>query len=105
MSKSLGKGKRGKVIPYHTVENQMKFLFEKSEKNGFLLREDEIKIVDRRIENLKKKGMRDTSFSVVTYEGILTVTDPEVFREGLTCGIGKKKAYGCGLMTVIPLSR
>ena len=41
--------------------------------------------------------------SKVTYEGILKVTDKKVFYQSLTEGIGKKKAYGFGLMTVIPL--
>lgn len=36
-----------------------------------------------------------------TYEGILTVTDAEVFRNKLVEGIGREKAYGCGLLTVI----
>jgi CRISPR system Cascade subunit CasE len=40
--------------------------------------------------------------SKATYEGILRVTDKDLFYHTLTDGIGKKKAYGFGLMTVIP---
>ena len=39
----------------------------------------------------------------VVYEGILTVSDADLFKKLLTEGMGKKKAYGFGLMTVIPL--
>ncbi|MFJ4939020.1 type I-E CRISPR-associated protein Cas6/Cse3/CasE [Streptomyces pseudovenezuelae] len=39
----------------------------------------------------------------VTYDGRLTVTDPDRLRTTLTQGIGKAKAYGCGLMTLVPL--
>jgi CRISPR system Cascade subunit CasE len=35
------------------------------------------------------------------YEGVLLVTDAERFRDTLKCGVGREKAYGCGLMTVI----
>ena len=60
-------------------------------------------IKERKFETLKKKGMRDTPISQVIYEGILTVIDAEQFRKALCDGIGKKKAYGCGLLTVIPV--
>ena len=36
----------------------------------------------------------------VTYEGVLTVTDTELFCKALTEGIGRGKAYGMGLLTV-----
>lgn len=39
----------------------------------------------------------------VTYDGHLTVTDPQALRRTLTQGIGRAKAYGCGLMTLAPL--
>ncbi|MGW1281115.1 type I-E CRISPR-associated protein Cas6/Cse3/CasE [Streptomyces tsukubensis] len=38
----------------------------------------------------------------VTYDGRLTVTDPVALRRTLTRGIGKARAYGCGLMTLVP---
>jgi CRISPR system Cascade subunit CasE len=41
--------------------------------------------------------------SKATYEGMLRVTNKEIFYHTLTDGIGRKKAYGFGLMTVIPM--
>ncbi|MFF6955589.1 type I-E CRISPR-associated protein Cas6/Cse3/CasE [Streptomyces sp. NPDC008317] len=38
----------------------------------------------------------------VTYDGRLRVTDPDALRRTLTFGLGKAKAYGCGLMTLAP---
>lgn len=38
----------------------------------------------------------------VTFDGRLRVLDPDAFRRTLTCGLGKAKAYGCGLMTLAP---
>ena len=37
----------------------------------------------------------------VTYDGILTVTDPEKFRVSMINGIGRGKAYGNGLLTIV----
>ena len=41
------------------------------------------------------------SLLAVTYEGVLRVTDAALFRRTLTEGIGRGKAYGMGLLTVM----
>lgn len=38
----------------------------------------------------------------VTYDGRLRVLSPGALRRTLTFGLGKAKAYGCGLMTLAP---
>ncbi|MEU7382034.1 type I-E CRISPR-associated protein Cas6/Cse3/CasE [Streptomyces sp. NPDC042207] len=43
------------------------------------------------------------SLVTVTFDGRLEVTDPQLLRRALTQGIGKAKAYGCGLLTLAPL--
>ena len=43
-----------------------------------------------------KKGR----FSSVDYQGILQVSDPDVFREHLANGFGPAKRFGCGLMLI-----
>ena len=48
----------------------------------------------------KKTGERVRLLGV-TYEGLLTVTDVEKFREALLEGVGRGKAYGMGLLTVM----
>ncbi|GEK04458.1 type I-E CRISPR-associated protein Cas6/Cse3/CasE [Streptomyces sp. 1-11] len=44
------------------------------------------------------------SLVTVTFDGRLEVTDPQLLRRALTQGIGKAKAYGCGLLTLAPLT-
>ena len=102
-SLSQGVGKRGRVVPEITAEQQLKFLETRAEKLGFELIPEKYQIVDRCWEPFKKQGQRIIRLSKVSYEGILKVTDKEVFYHSLTEGIGKKKAYGFGLMTVIPI--
>ncbi|MFF8279947.1 type I-E CRISPR-associated protein Cas6/Cse3/CasE [Streptomyces lateritius] len=46
---------------------------------------------------------KPVSLVTVTFDGRLEVTDPERIRRTLTSGLGKAKAYGCGLMTLAPL--
>ncbi len=96
-------GKRGRVVPHVTAERQKKFLMALAEKNGFLLQEDECRIVKRGYTLLKKSGEKPLRLVRATYEGVLTIKDVDVFRKILTHGLGKKKAYGFGLLTVVPV--
>lgn len=93
---------RGRVLPYLSEEEQLKFLFNRAEKNGFLLNTEDFFITERSFETLKKNQQKDLRLSKVTYEGVLEIKDANVFRKTLTEGFGKKKAYGFGMMTVIP---
>jgi CRISPR system Cascade subunit CasE len=40
------------------------------------------------------------SFAAVDYEGVLEVREPSAFLAALSAGVGKAKAYGCGLMLI-----
>ncbi len=102
-SLSRGEGKRGKVVPEITADQQLGFLESRAEKLGFELIHDTYQITERGWEQFIKQGQGKIRLSKVTYEGILKVKDKKVFKNTLTGGIGKKKAYGFGLMTVIPL--
>ncbi|MCI5956432.1 MAG: type I-E CRISPR-associated protein Cas6/Cse3/CasE [Clostridiales bacterium] len=44
---------------------------------------------------------RTVSLQAATFEGLLTVTDAERFRRTLTEGVGRGKAYGLGLLTIV----
>ena len=79
----------------------MKFLLERAEKNGFLLDDKDFIIVERDFKLLKKSKQRDIRISVVSYEGLLTVINKDLFINSLILGIGREKAYGCGMITVI----
>ncbi|WP_243342563.1 type I-E CRISPR-associated protein Cas6/Cse3/CasE [Anaerococcus sp. AGMB09787] len=92
---------RGRVYPLLNTKDQEDFFLARSEKNGFSLDACDFKIVERSFAPLKKEGKKLVNLNKVTYEGILTVKDKETFYKTLTQGFGKKKAYGCGLLTVI----
>lgn len=94
--------KRGIVKPHVTSEHQMNYLLERSDKNGFLLAGEDFSIVERGYE-VFKKAIKPIRLIKVVYEGTLTVSDADLFKTLLTEGMGKKKAYGFGLMTVIPV--
>ncbi len=101
-NKSDDYNSRGKVQPVKSSE-QNKFLIDRSKRNGFSLKEDEFQIVERGYEKFKHRENKSIDLMSATYEGILTIIDEEKFRSTLILGIGKKKAYGFGMMTVIPV--
>ncbi|MGW1711524.1 type I-E CRISPR-associated protein Cas6/Cse3/CasE [Streptomyces sp. NPDC002206] len=69
----------------------------------------ELTVRDKRdlsFDKSRSAGTRGRSVSLVTvtFDGRLEVTDPAALRSTLTQGIGKAKAYGCGLITLAPLT-
>lgn len=105
-AKNAEKGKRGRVVPV-PHEKLGEFFLDRTEKNGFLVNKNELAItnIGKKLFRRKKEGgEKETRVNLVsaTFEGILTVTDEKRFRETLVMGIGRKKAYGFGLLTIIP---
>jgi len=94
---------RGVVRAHCTVDYQTQWLEQRAEKNGFCLLPDCFTVTHSQWYRFHKgKDLRRAvSLLSVTYEGILKVTDPERFRAVLTNGIGRGKAYGMGLLTVM----
>lgn len=108
-------GARGKIYAHVTVRQQRKWLVEKSTKLGFKIlgsrkfdNTDDatagltFDVIGRSWEWLHRKNGRSVRLSQVTFEGILQITDLALFKQALTQGIGREKAFGMGLMTVIP---
>ena len=92
-------GERGKVQAHITPEFQEEWIRTRGEKHGFRLQS--LQVTGSRWLRFRKgrQGRPGTLLSVV-YEGVLQVTDPLLFRQVLTEGIGRGKAYGQGLLTV-----
>lgn len=93
---------RGRVVPHVTYDQQMNFLLNRAQKLGFSLNESEFTIVERGY-SLFTKSKKPIRLSKAVYQGILTICDADIMRKTLLEGIGKKKAYGFGMMTLIPL--
>ncbi|MET8985405.1 type I-E CRISPR-associated protein Cas6/Cse3/CasE [Nonomuraea wenchangensis] len=103
-----------KVTAHVGRQHQMNWLLQRQEKAGFVILEKpaerrlhheldqyELVVHDRRQLDFTKAGQRKpVTLVTVTYDGRLQVTDPDALRQALTRGLGRAKAYGCGLMTL-----
>lgn len=79
----------------------IKWLNDRSASFGFSFDPNVVRVFgyqQHRIKSRKQKA--NIRFSVLDYEGILFVTDSERFYKTLINGIGRAKAFGCGLMLV-----
>lgn len=92
--------KRGRIVPVK-LENLHSFFLNRTEKNGFFVENKGFKIVQIGEDFFVKDGKKIKIVGAI-YEGILKITDLEKFKFALINGIGRKKAYGFGLLTVIP---
>lgn len=105
-------------LGHRTVEHQMAWLLERGESWGVrfptssaAVEGDDPPPADVRITARNRLSFRRRAqeppvvLQVVTYEGHLVVEDVERLRHLLLSGVGRAKAYGCGLLTLAPSAR
>ncbi|WP_019536644.1 type I-E CRISPR-associated protein Cas6/Cse3/CasE [Paenibacillus ginsengihumi] len=97
---------RGKVFAHVTPEQQKQWLMARAEGCGFAVKPEEFNVVHTDWKTFRKatQGQHRVVLRTATFEGVLSITDAERFRLALTSGIGRAKAYGCGLMTIMPIA-
>jgi CRISPR system Cascade subunit CasE len=108
-----GTGRRGKRVEHVTAARQAAWLLARAENAGFRVAESgtcmpgtddpalQLQLADRAKVRFTKNGHDGTiTIARVTYEGMLEVTGPDALRHALTFGIGRARAYGCGLLTL-----
>ena len=49
------------------------------------------------------KDGHDVSLKTSLIQGVLRVTDRERFKESFVKGIGRGRAFGCGLLQIVPV--
>ncbi|MEW2417478.1 type I-E CRISPR-associated protein Cas6/Cse3/CasE [Streptomyces sp. NPDC046866] len=107
-----------KRTAHRTPRHQMAWLLARQEQAGFRVLETpaerrrlpqgdehQLTVRDERRHRFDKTELttgkaNNVPLVTVTYDGRLEVTDPTALRRTLTQGLGRAKAYGCGLMTL-----
>lgn len=60
--------------------------------------------VDRiEVQQFKDKQQRQVTIGQAHVQGVLHVRDPEQFKLSFSQGIGRARAYGCGLLQIVPV--
>jgi len=104
MEAKLNIAKEGKSFDLSEIvqEHGFRWLEERSAFHGFKVLRHDVRVDGYQQRRLfKRKGDNPISFSTMDFNGILAVTEPDVFIEKcLFSGIGSAKGFGCGLMLV-----
>ena len=79
----------------------MKWLIGQAEKHGFEISNNNLHVMESTWLSFSKRNERMIRALAVTYEGILKINDVEKFRSTLIEGLGREKAYGMGLLTIM----
>lgn len=105
-------GARGVRVPHRTASHQLAWFLSRTASWGFDIPETESGFPDvlltgrERISFTKggDDGRHRVTLSTATFEGRLRVADVDLLRQSLTEGVGPARAYGCGLITLAPVS-
>ena len=111
-----------KILAHVTQDQQTQWVLDRSERLGFRVltsaeyggdlpvledrdgrRVDGANLLINGIERSVAEFQRGSSrvtLALATFGGVLEVTDPDALRHGLVHGVGRGKAYGCGLLTL-----
>ena len=106
-------GSRGKVLPHVTPEQQINWLTQRSADFGFEIKEAPQSLTGLAVDVTNREDLRfsrkdprqggrsaQVTLRKAQFDGVLKVTDAESLKSALIQGIGRGKAYGCGLMTL-----
>ena len=94
------KGKNSRASRRMDVAHQVskEWLSAQGRRRGFLV--NALVVDDYRVSILKRRTGSDATFGVLDLRGVLTVRDPKLFFDTLVSGLGRSRAFGCGLMLV-----
>lgn len=100
---------RSQVLGHVTVAQQTQWLANRGEAIGVRWSEPathsaadpvpSFTLTGRSVRSFRRQAATVT-MSTATFEGVLRIEDADRLRNALTQGIGRGKAYGCGLMTL-----
>jgi CRISPR system Cascade subunit CasE len=91
-----------KIVPLRTREAVTEWFTAKAPKWGFEPTFLEVRSMD--VIQFDKAINQSVTLGQATLTGHLKVTDPDRFARSFEQGIGRGKAFGCGLLQIVPIS-
>jgi CRISPR system Cascade subunit CasE len=95
---------RGKVLGHTTIGKKMEWFAKRTVKYGFEMEQTSdgdpvFNVTQIETKKFQRKGEMVT-FDTAVFEGVLRIIDAELLADTIRKGIGREKAYGCGLLTL-----
>jgi len=92
----------GKIIAIRKREDIATWFIERSPQWGFNVSPEHLEVRDIQVKQFEKSGQSITQGQAHLF-GRLTVTDKETFKRSFRNGIGRGRAFGCGLLQIVPM--
>lgn len=70
---------------------------------GFSIDRDQLQVDRVDVLQFADKQKRPLTIGQAHIQGLLYVSDPRQFRASFTRGVGRARAYGCGLLQIVPV--
>jgi len=96
------KTQSGKIVSIHSHDEIKNWLVSRSQAWGFsVVGEVGVNSVDV----LKFRAQKNNLVTLCKADlfGVLCVSDPKIFKDSVLLGLGPGKAFGCGLLQILPL--
>lgn len=94
---------RGKIMAYVTIAQQKEWLLQQASRHGFSIWQPETEplfdVVERSTQKFRRQQATVT-LSTAVFEGVLQIEDASLLIDAMKEGIGRGKAYGCGMLTL-----
>lgn len=97
-------GKTKKHVPVKGKEKLHAWFTVKCSEYGFDIEEDSLQVNHTGVIQFEKCGAKCT-YNTATFVGRLKVLDRQLFKASFFNGIGRGKAFGFGLLQLIPLNK
>lgn len=94
----------GRRMPVKGRDAIAEWFFERCEASwGFRALPSTLEVGRVAVEQFKGKEERPITVTKADLRGVLEVTDTQRFRQSFARGIGRGRAFGCGLLQVVPV--
>lgn len=93
-----------KLLPVRGREAVAQWFSERATASwGFKVVNEHLQVDKIEIQQFKDKHQRQLTIAQAHVQGILHITNSAQFKRGFTQGIGRARAYGCGLLQIVPI--
>lgn len=93
-----------KLIPVKGREAIAEWFAERAEQSwGFKIQRPQLQIENTDVLQFQDKNSRTITLAQALVQGVLEVTDREQFIDSFSRGIGRGRAFGCGLLQIVPI--
>ena len=95
----------GKIIPVRGREAVARWFMDRAAKNwGFHIDADRMQVNSLQVLQFADKAQRPVTLAQAQIQGRLNVIDRDQFCQSFSHGIGRGKAFGCGLLQIVPIA-